>query len=94
MSFLNRGREKGDEEAEAKSEGDNGGELFRSNERCQFTCIQKAKSQAGYIKRQLGKTRQHIKKQRQHFVDKGPSNQSYGFSSSHVWMSELDCKES
>ena len=29
---------------------------------------------------------QHIKKQRHHFVDKGPSSQSYGFSSSHVWM--------
>ena len=30
--------------------------------------------------------RQHIKKQRHHFVNKGPSSQSYGFSSSHVWM--------
>ena len=38
--------------------------------------------------------RQHIKKQRHYFADKGPSSQSYGFSSSHVWMSELDLKES
>ena len=38
------------------------------------------------------KTRQRIKKQR-HFVNKGPSSQSYGFSSSHVWMLELDHKE-
>ena len=38
--------------------------------------------------------RQHIKKQRHHFANKGPSNQSYGFSISHVWMWELDCKES
>ena len=30
--------------------------------------------------------RQHIKKQRHHFIDKGPSSQSYGFSSGHVWM--------
>ena len=30
--------------------------------------------------------RQHIKKQRQYFVNKGPSIQSYGFSSSHAWM--------
>ena len=30
--------------------------------------------------------RQHIKKQRHYFVDKGPSSQSYGFSSSHVRM--------
>ena len=32
------------------------------------------------------KPRQHIKKQRHYFADKGPSSQSYGFSSSHVWM--------
>ena len=38
--------------------------------------------------------RQHIKKQRHHFANKGPSSQSYGFSSSHVWMWELDYKES
>ena len=30
--------------------------------------------------------RQHIKKQRHYFANKGPSNQSYGFSSSYVWM--------
>ena len=30
--------------------------------------------------------RQHIKKQRHYFANKGPSGQSYGFSSSHVWM--------
>ena len=35
-----------------------------------------------------------LKKQRHHFADKGSYSQSYGFSSSHVWMSELDCKES
>ena len=28
-----------------------------------------------------------------YFADKGPSSQSYGFSSSHVWMWELDHKE-
>ena len=38
--------------------------------------------------------RQHIKKQRHYFADKSPSNESYGFSSNHVWMWELDCKES
>ena len=27
-----------------------------------------------------------LKKQRHYFVNKGPSSQSYGFSSSHVWM--------
>ena len=30
--------------------------------------------------------RQHIKKQRHYFANKGLSSQSYGFSSSHVWM--------
>ena len=38
--------------------------------------------------------RQHIKKQRHYFVNKGLSSQSCGFSSSHVWMLELDYKES
>ena len=37
---------------------------------------------------------QHIKKQRHYFANKGPSSQSYGFSSSHVWMWELDYEES
>ena len=30
--------------------------------------------------------RQHTKKQKHYFANKGPSSQSYGFSSSHVWM--------
>ena len=38
--------------------------------------------------------RQHIKKQRHYFVNKGLSNQGYCFSSGHVWMWELDYKES
>ena len=38
--------------------------------------------------------RQHIQKQRHYFANKGPSSQGYGFSSSHVWMWELDHKES
>ena len=36
---------------------------------------------------------QRIKKQRHYFADKGPYSQSYGFSSSHVWMWELDHKK-
>ena len=35
-----------------------------------------------------------ILKSRHYFSDKGLSSQSYDFSSSHVWMSELDYKES
>ena len=39
------------------------------------------------------KPRQQIKKQRHYFANKSPSTQSYDFSSSHVWMRELDHKE-
>ena len=39
------------------------------------------------------KSRQCNKKQRHHFADKSPCTQSYGFSSSHVWMWESDHKE-
>ena len=46
------------------------------------------------LEEKLWQTRQHIKKQRHYFADKGLSSQSYWFSSSHVWMWELDHKES
>ena len=39
------------------------------------------------------KPRQSIKKQRHYFADKGPCSQSYGFSSCHVWMWELEQKK-
>ena len=39
-------------------------------------------------------SRQHITKQRHYFANKGPSSQSCGFASSHVWVWELDYKES
>ena len=45
-------------------------------------------------KKSYDQSRHHIKKQRHYFANKGPSSQSYGFSSSHVWMWELDYKES
>ena len=35
-----------------------------------------------------------ILKKKRHFANKCPSSQGYSFSSSHVWMWELDCKES
>ena len=44
-------------------------------------------------KKSYDQPRQHIKKQRHYFANKGPSSQSYGFSSSHVWMWVLDYKE-
>ena len=45
-------------------------------------------------KKSYDQPRQHIKKQRHYFANKSSSSQSYGFSSSHIWMWELDCKES
>ena len=44
-------------------------------------------------KKSYDKHRQHVKKQRHHFSDKDSSSPSYVFSSSHVWMWELDHKE-
>ena len=41
----------------------------------------------------LFQPRQHIKKQKHYFVNKGPSSQGYCFSSSHVWMWELEYKK-
>ena len=43
-------------------------------------------------KKSYDQTRQHIKKQRHYFANKVLSNQTYGFSSSHVWIWELDYK--
>ena len=45
-------------------------------------------------KKSYDQFREHIEKQRHYFADKCPSSQSSGFSSSHVWMWELDYKES
>ena len=45
-------------------------------------------------KKSYDQPRQHTKKQRHYFTNKGVSSQSYGFSSNHVWMWELDYKES
>ena len=39
-----------------------------------------------FHRRKADQPREHIKKQRYYFANKGPSSQSYGFSSGHVWM--------
>ena len=44
-------------------------------------------------KKSYDQPRKHIKMQRRYFANKGLSSQSYGFSSSHVWMWELDYKK-
>ena len=46
------------------------------------------------VEESYAQPRQHIKKKRHYFANKGPSSQSYGFSTSYVWMWELDYKES
>ena len=52
------------------------------------------KGNQGCMKKSYDQRREHIEKQRHYFANKGPSSQSCGFSSSHVWMWELDSKES
>ena len=44
-------------------------------------------------KKSYDKPRQHIKKQRHYYANKSPYSQIYGFSSSYVWIWELDHKE-
>ena len=43
-------------------------------------------------KKSYDQPRQHMQKQRHYFANKGQSGQSYGFSSNHVWIWELDRK--
>ena len=45
-------------------------------------------------KKSYEQPRHHIKKQRHYFANKDLTSQGYGFSSSHVWMWDLDYKES
>ena len=45
-------------------------------------------------KKSYDQPRQHIEKQKRYFATKDLSSQSYGFASGHVWMWELDYKES
>ena len=46
------------------------------------------------LEEKYDQTRQHTKKQKHYFANKSPSSQSSCFSSSHIWMWELDSKES
>ena len=46
------------------------------------------------LEEKLRQPRQHIKKRRRYFASKGLYSQSYDFSNNHVWMWELDHKES
>ena len=57
------------------------------------TAAMKLKDAAPW-KKSYDKPREHIKKQRHYFANKDLPSLSYSFSSSHVWMSELDYEES
>ena len=57
------------------------------------TAVRKLKDVSS-LEEKLWQPRLCFKKQRYHFANKGLYNQSYGFSSSHVWMWKLDYKES
>ena len=63
--------------------------FFGSKITADVECSHEIKTIAPW-KKSYDQPRQHIKKQRHHFTNKGPSSQSYGFSSSHVQMWELD----
>ena len=56
-------------------------------------CSHEIKKTLAPWKENYEKAIQHIKKQTYHFANKGPYSQSYDFSSSHVWMWELNHKE-
>ena len=49
-------------------------------------CSHEIKKTLAPWKKNYNLPRQHIQKQRHYFANKGLSSQSYGFSSSHVWM--------
>ena len=78
------------------------GNIWGNSERLYFGGLQnhwrwwlamKLKDARAPWKKIYDQPRQHIKKQRHYFANKGLSSQGYGFSSSHVWMWELDYKE-
>ena len=58
-------------------------------------CLKKKKKKTlAPWKKSYDQPRQRTKKHRHYFAHKGPSSQGYGFFSSHVWVWELDYKES
>ena len=62
-------------------------------QQCVLTAAIKLKDASSW-KKSYNQPRQHIKKLRHYFAKKGPSSESYAFSSSHVWMWELYYRES
>ena len=65
--------------------------ILDSNITADHDCSHEIKN-AYCLEGKLWQSRQHFKKQRHYFASKGPPSQGYSFSSSHVWMWELDYK--
>ena len=68
--------------------------LFGAPKSLQMVTAARELKDACSWKKNYDQPRQHIKKQRHYFANKGPSSHRYGFSSNHVWIWELDYKES
>ena len=68
--------------------------FFRAPKSLQMVTAAMKLKEACSLEEKLWQSREHIKKQRHYFANKDPSSQSFGFSSSHVQMWELDYKES
>ena len=68
--------------------------LFRAPKSLQMVTASMKLKDASSLEEKLWKPRQHIKKQRHYFANKGPYIQSYVFFHSHVWMWDLDNKDS
>ena len=60
--------------------------IFLASKSLQMVIAAMKLKDACSLEEKYDQPRQHIKKQRHYFANKGPSSQSYGFSSSHVWM--------
>ena len=68
--------------------------LFGLQNHCRWWLQPWNKKMLAPWKESYDQPRQHIKKQRHCFANKGLPSQGYCFSTSHVWMWELDYKES
>ena len=73
------------ETVETVSDSIMGGSKITANGDCSHEMKRQKKNLLAW-KKSYDKPREHIKKQRHYFANKGPSSQSYGFSSSHLWM--------
>ena len=76
----------------AKKKGNSDRFSFAPKSLWMVTTARKLKDIAPW-KKSYDKPRQRMKKQRHNFANKGSCSQTYGFSSSHVWMRELGHKE-